>query len=225
MKQSWISLKDILNSNQTTTTNFKMCTFLSFILLILILTTSCVKNDSPKNIDLEKNWRFSPDEKNIGKSEKWYSVNFDDSQWAMIDAGKRWEDLGYRDLDSFGWYKKTVEIPLDWKGKDIWLKIEGANDAYELFINGESVSYFGEANISVASRPTFTEISKKLKYGTSNLIVIQVNDWGNRHVTPPKALVINSSGKISLMAIHLILKNGRSEALGHELPDMFRRML
>jgi hypothetical protein len=153
--------------------------FLNFILFVLILTTSCVKNNAPGTIDLEKNWRFSPDEDNIGKLEKWYSVDFDDSKWAKIDAGKRWEELGYADLDSFAWYRKTVEIPAAWKGKDIWLKIEAVNDAYELFINGESVSFFGEANISVASRPTFTEISKKLKYGAGNLVAIQVNDWGN----------------------------------------------
>lgn len=157
----------------------KIITFLNFILLVLFLTTSCVKNDLPDTIDLEKNWRFAPDEKNIGKSEKWYSRTFDDSKWVVIDVGKRWEELGYRDLDGFAWYRKAVEIPADWKSKDIWLKIEAVNDAYELFINGESVSFFGEANISVASRPTFTEISKKLKYGAGNLIAIQVNDWGN----------------------------------------------
>ena len=175
MKYSRILKMDNWNNNQTC----KISTFLNYILLVLILTTSCVKKDLLDTIDLEKNWFFSPDEKNIGKSEKWYSVNFDDSQWAKIDAGKRWEDFGYRDLDAFCWYRKTVEIPAEWKGKDTWLKIEGVNDAYELFINGVSVSFFGEANIGVASRPTFTEISKKLKCGESNLIAIQVNDWGN----------------------------------------------
>ncbi len=136
-------------------------------------------NCTPETIELEKNWRFSPDVNNIGKSENWYSPSFDDSQWAELNAGKRWEDLGYRDLDSFAWYRKTVDIPAHWKGKDIWLKFEGVNDAYALFVNGKSVSYFGEANISVASRPTFTEISHQLIYGARNLIAVRVNDWGN----------------------------------------------
>lgn len=148
-------------------------------ILILAITSTFAQAASPKEIDLAKNWRFAPDEENVGKSEKWFSTKYDDSNWAMIDAGKRWEDLGYKDLDGFGWYRKSVNVPADWKGQDIWLKIEAVNDAYELFINGESVSYFGEANISVASRPTFTEISKKLNYGESNLVAIQVNDWGN----------------------------------------------
>ena len=157
----------------------KLSIKLSLILFILSLTTSCVKNDLPETIDLAKNWHFAPDEKNIGKAGKWYSINFDDSKWVTIDAGTRWEDQGYRDLDSIGWYRKTVNIPTDWKGKDIWIKFGAVNDAYELFINGESVSIFGQANISVANRPTFTQINEKLNYGMNNQIALRVNDWGN----------------------------------------------
>ena len=174
MKHFKILDKSILNKIQPVKTMYK-----SLILLVLFMIISCAKNNTPQDINLEKNWRFAPDENNIGKSEKWYSLNFDDSKWAILDAGQRWEDLGYGDLDAFGWYRKTVDIPAAWKGKDVWLKIGGVNDAYELYVNGESVSYFGEAHISVASRPTFTEISKKLKWGASNLVAIQVNDWGN----------------------------------------------
>ncbi|NOX65944.1 MAG: hypothetical protein GXO85_09145, partial [Chlorobi bacterium] len=46
-----------------------------------------MKNDSPETIDLTTNWKFSPDEKSIGMSDKWYSIDFDDTQWNTIDAG------------------------------------------------------------------------------------------------------------------------------------------
>ena len=157
----------------------KLSTKLSFFLFILTLTMSCVKNDTPETIDLSKNWQFSPDVKNIGITEKWYAINFNDSKWAMLDAGKRWEDQGYPDLDSWGWYRKTVNIPADWKGRDIWIKFGAVNDAYELFINGESVSSFGQANITFAGKPSFTKVSENLSYGESNLIAVKVIDWGN----------------------------------------------
>ena len=156
-----------------------MKTKLSLLLFILTLTIACVKNDSPITIDLSKEWRFSPDENNIGISEKWYAVNFDDSQWDTLDAGKKWEDQGYPDLDSYGWYRKTVDIPANWKGKDVWIKFAAVNDAYKLFVNGEYLSSFGEANISFAAMPSFTKLTDKIKYGESNLIAIKVNDWGN----------------------------------------------
>ena len=152
-----------------------------FILIILSLLwfTDCKQDNSPETIDLSKDWRFSPDETKIGISEEWFSPNFDDSEWDMIDAGIRWEEQGYNELDSLAWYRKTVHISKDWKGKDVWIRFAGVNDAYTLFVNGKSVSSFGQANIGVSSKPTFTKISKQIKYGESNLISIQVNDWGN----------------------------------------------
>ena len=99
-----------------------MYTKLSLLLFILTLSISCSKNDSQKTIDISKNWHFSPDEKNIGISEKWDDTDFDDSQWVILDAGKKWEDQGYPDLDSYGWYRKTIDIPANWKGKDVWIK-------------------------------------------------------------------------------------------------------
>ena len=162
---------------------FKNLTVL-FLLLALYLVSSCTqkkgKNDkSHETIDLSESWQFSPDENNVGISEKWYALHFNDSKWDTLDAGKRWEDQGYPDLDSFGWYRKTVDIPADWKEQDVWLKFGGVNDAYELFINGESVSSFGDPNITFANKPSFTKVTDKIKYGESNLIAIKVNDWGN----------------------------------------------
>jgi len=152
---------------------------LSIVVIISVIIISCVNSEIEETIDLSKKWHFSPDENDVGISEKWFSVDFDDSKWEELDAGKRWEELGFRDLDTYGWYRKFVDIPAHLKGKKIWLKFAGVNDAYELFVNGESVSFFGEANISVASRPTFTELGNKLKYGEENLITVRVNDWGN----------------------------------------------
>ena len=68
-----------MESNETKTIN-QMKLKLSIILIILAITISCVKNDSPNTIGLSKNWKFSPDEKNIGMSDKWYAIDFDDSQ-------------------------------------------------------------------------------------------------------------------------------------------------
>ena len=138
----------------------------------------CQQHTPVENIDLSKTWKFSPDQNDVGVTESWFATKFDDSRWDVLDAGTKWEEQGYPDLDSYGWYRKTVEIPTAWKGKQIWLKFAAVNDAYTLFINGKKVSYFGEANISVASRPTFTEISTKIVYGKTNQITIRVNDWG-----------------------------------------------
>ncbi len=152
---------------------------LFIMLTVIIALAGCQQSNVPKTIDLSESWKFSPDTNNIGDKEKWYSVDYDDSQWKIIDAGQRWENQGYPDLDGYAWYRKTVDIPADWKGKDIWIKFGGVNDAYDLFVNGRKVSSFGEANIGFAGKPSFTEVGKEIKPGESNLIAIKVNDWGN----------------------------------------------
>lgn len=156
-----------------------MKTTLLVIIISLLGIAGCQQNNSPETIDLSKSWRFSPDKNNVGISKGWYKNDFDDSQWDTLDAGIRWENQGYPKLDSLAWYRKIVDIPIDWKGKDVWIKFGGVNDAYELYVNGESVSSFGEANISFAGKPSFTNVSDKLKYGQANVIVVKVNDWGN----------------------------------------------
>ena len=87
----------------------------SIIALFFVCIVGCQSSNSPQTIDLSRNWRFSPDENNIGISENWYAINIDDSQWTMLDAGKKWEEQGYPDLDSYGWYRKTVDPPADFE--------------------------------------------------------------------------------------------------------------
>ncbi len=84
---------------------------LIFILFCLLGINSCQTVDAPQTIDMWEDWRFSPDDKNIGISENWHTRQFDDSHWATIDAGKRWEDQGYPDVDSLAWYRKVIDIP------------------------------------------------------------------------------------------------------------------
>ncbi len=148
----------------------------SIVLLFSII--SCIYAQSPETIDISKGWHFASDEENIGISNRWYALDFDDSNWDVIDAGKRWEDQGYPDLDSYGWYRKSINIPADWKGKDIWIKFGGTNDAYQLFINGERIVPFDESGITYAFKISFSKITKHIKYGEANLVAVQINDRG-----------------------------------------------
>lgn len=152
---------------------------LATVFLLIAITFSCATKDAPETIDISASWKFSPDSKSVGVSQKWFSNDFDDSAWATINAGKRWEEQGFPKLDGYAWYRKSVKIPASWKGKDVWVKFGAVNDAYELFVNGKQVSSFGAANITFAAKPSFTNISDNIKYGESNLIAVRVNDWGN----------------------------------------------
>ena len=152
---------------------------LYIVLSIMIFTYSCNNKEQESTIDISQNWRFSPDTENIGSTENWHTLNFDDSKWQTINAGIRWEEQGFPELDGNAWYRKLVDIPAEWNGEDVWIKFGAVNDAYKLYVNGEHISSFGEANITFADKPSFSKLTSKIKYGEANLIAIKVNDWGN----------------------------------------------
>ncbi len=33
----------------------------------------------------------------MGTSQKWFAVDFDDSQWKKLEAGIKWEEQGFRE--------------------------------------------------------------------------------------------------------------------------------
>ena len=97
------------------------------------------QTEAQTTINLKDDWRFNPDLKNVGIAEKWFASDYDDENWVLLEAGKRWEEQGYAGLDSYAWYRKSVEVPAEWQGKQIWLVLGGINDAYVLFCNGGAV--------------------------------------------------------------------------------------
>jgi len=186
--------------------------------VMFLLLCACGRNHSPQTLDLTKNWRFSPDSGNIGFAEKWHTDQLDDGRWVVLTAGQRWEDQGFKGLDGTAWYRKTVEVPIHWQGKEIWLKFAGVNDAYELYVNGQRVSFFGEANISFASKPTFSEISGYLKYGKTNLIAVKVSDWGNSGgLWRSPVLLTTDKSKVDNILGPLSPKQYTAESMGYEL--------
>ena len=88
---------------------------LSFSILAQKTSNPLKRGKVPADIDLSKAWRFAPDEDNLGISDNWFAIDFDDSAWDTIDAGEAWELQGYPDLDATGWYRKSVDVPKKWK--------------------------------------------------------------------------------------------------------------
>ncbi len=62
-----------------------MKTKIEHSIILLLVISSIVFTQSPKTIDLSKDWHFAPDKKNIGMVQKWYSTDFDDSHWGITD--------------------------------------------------------------------------------------------------------------------------------------------
>ncbi len=149
---------------------------LGFLFTCFYLLPAC--GSSLSTIDLSRNWRFCPDPENVGITGTWYREDFPDNTWPILQAGSRWEDQGYAELDGPAWYRRWVDIPDEWTGIPVWLMFGGVNDEYVLYVNGIRIKSFGRPlDHSVANSSTATEVSSHLRFGARNLLALRVVDW------------------------------------------------
>ncbi len=145
--------------------------------IILVFLSLLVANafGQSSSLDLRAGWKFSTDPKKIGEIQKWATPDFDDANWATIDAGKPWEDQGFPDHDGVAWYRKRVEVPADWT--EFWFGLGGVDDAYDLFVNGKKVASYGhKRNSTVWQTPTVTDITAFVEKGQPITLAIRVVD-------------------------------------------------
>lgn len=147
--------------------------------MILFILVQAAEARAADAIDLTDSWLLKPDSSDAGLAAGWHTAACDETGWAPVVTGKRWEDQGFALVDGVAWYRRWVEIPEAWKGKSLWLALGGINDSGTLFVNGKKVNEYGdrEAN-SMATVPVIAEISRQVLFGERNLIAVQVYDWG-----------------------------------------------
>lgn len=137
---------------------------------------------------LMDNWRFQIDPEQTGEKSGWQRKDFDDTHWPLLQAGRLWENQGYS-YDGMAWYRRSLKVPEDWRGKKIILVAEGVDDAYQLWINGQSVAFYGsftEHSKTVFQTKTETDLTNFLLIGQDNEMVLQVVDvFGGGGITQP----------------------------------------
>jgi beta-galactosidase/beta-glucuronidase len=137
---------------------------------------------------LTEDWRFKIDPEEQGQPGHWADPGFSDKEWNLIEASKMWESQGYS-YDGMAWYRKWIEVPLEWKDRKVILVAEGVDDAYQLWVDGKSVAFYGsftEHAKTVYRTKTETDLTPYLNFGTKNLVVLQVVDvFGGGGITQP----------------------------------------
>jgi len=75
----------------------------------------------------------------IGKSDAgWEMPDFDDGAWQTAQPPHSWVDLGLS-LEGVVWYRRMVEIPLAWSGKDLTLRLGCLDQADVTYFDGYEV--------------------------------------------------------------------------------------
>lgn len=161
------------------------------VLCLLTLVRIGTANASSPSIDLNGSWKFQTDSTDIGLQKGWQLSGYDDKSWRSLNAPGNWEGQGitqvnpkWQQMDDlnqpytgYAWYRKTVNIPADWKGKNVVLNMGRVDDLDWTYLNGIEIGKNTDRNKASSSVLRVYHIPAKLvKCGQPNVIVVRVLD-------------------------------------------------
>lgn len=156
----------------------------------------CQKSAS-NYLSLHGDWKFHwVKDRNLRLTDDFYSVNYDDSGWGSMPVPGMWELNGYgqpvyvnnlyvwRDyfksnppvtpdsLNGVGVYRRTISIPANWKGEDIFLHFGSVTSNVALWVNGMFVGYSEDSKLA-----SEFNVTPFVKPGAENQITFRVMRW------------------------------------------------
>lgn len=127
-------------------------------------------------LDLSGDWLFQE-----GDDVSWSKPDLDDSGWQKVQLPAHWEDHSNYTADNvFGWYRKKVFIPAEWKGHDLRFPLGKIDDTDASYLNGVKIGQTGEFPPHFQGfwdKPRLYDVpAGVVKFGQENVIAIRVFD-------------------------------------------------
>ena len=153
------------------------------------------KKKSANYLSMEGMWKFNFVKDHNKRPANFFALKYDDSLWKDFPVPGLFELNGYGDATykniGYAWatqfdpnppyiselnnytgsYRRTFELPKNWKGKDVYFHVGSATSNLTLWVNGKYVGYSEDSKVAAEFN-----ISKYLKPG-KNLIAMQVMRW------------------------------------------------
>ncbi len=95
------------------------------------------------------------------------------SEWGSMSLPVLWEDAGYPGVDGICWFRKSVKLPKEMKGKDLFLELGAIDDMDTTWVNGELL---GSTSGYIAQREY--EVPASLTKKGEIVILVRALDWG-----------------------------------------------
>ena len=116
----------------------------------------------------------------FGADYVWRADNDGKDRWRYAEIGKYWETQGVGAYyDGIGWYRREFELPeRPAKGDACELCFDGVDDEAWVWVNGVYIGQHAEG-IPGCGKPFRFDVTKELKWGGKNTIVVRINDMGN----------------------------------------------
>jgi len=153
------------------------------------------KSNSTRFLSMEGTWKFNFVKDHQDAPEDFYALKYDDSQWVDFPVPGLLEVNGYGDMIyknvGYSWgptfksnppyvsetnnytgsYRRTFDLPVEWKGQEVFFHVGSATSNLFLWVNGKYVGYSEDSKVAAEFN-----ITKFLKPG-KNLIAMQIMRW------------------------------------------------
>jgi len=153
------------------------------------------KTQSQRYLSMEGLWKFCFVKNHQDAPAGFFSLKYDDSKWTDFPVPGLFEIEGYGDKIykniNYAWsttfknnppyvgetnnytgsYRRTFELPADWKGQEVFFHVGSATSNLSVWVNGQYVGYSEDSKVAAEFN-----ITKYLKKGR-NLIAMQVMRW------------------------------------------------
>ena len=153
------------------------------------------KSKSERYLSMEGMWKFNFVKNHQEAPAGFYGLKYDDSKWVDFPVpglfelngygDKIYKNMGYAWNTTFknnppyigetnnytGSYRKTFELPANWKGQEVFFHVGSATSNLSVWVNGKYVGYSEDSKVAAEFN-----ITKYLKPG-KNLIAMQIMRW------------------------------------------------
>ncbi len=112
---------------------------------------------------------------NEGFMHDWQAPEASEAEWSTVPAGTPFPDT----FDGAAWYRKSVDVPLDWVGKPLVLSLGSVDDYDTTYFDGIRVGRTGlEDDNGDATTPRRYRIAPGIVRPGRNVIAVRVFDQG-----------------------------------------------
>ncbi|MBS7256375.1 glycoside hydrolase family 2 TIM barrel-domain containing protein [Flavobacterium branchiicola] len=148
---------------------------------------------SPWFLSLDGQWKFNWSPTPDQRPKDFFKTDFSTTNWNEITVPSNWELMGYgipiysniiypfvknppfiaHSDNPVGSYKRTFELPQNWKGRRVYVHFEAGTSAMYIWVNGQKVGYSENTK-----SPAEFDLTPYVKAG-KNQIAVQVYRWSD----------------------------------------------
>jgi beta-galactosidase len=168
----------------------------------MLLAEKREKEQSAFFLSLNGQWKFNWVQDPRKRPLDFYKTDFNDASWSNFKVPANWEVNGYglpiyvnqpyefagrtktggdlrppfdipEDNNPVGSYRKKINIPDNWKGRQVFIHLGAVKSAFFIWVNGQQVGYSEDSKLSAEF-----DITKYVKPG-ENLVALQVYRWSD----------------------------------------------